>query len=257
MSWLIFTLAAPQASFGRAGPVETRGSMPMPTRSALLGLLGASLGIRRDDATALDALASDVRFACRVERPGRLLRDYHTVQTPSQSLLKKAPHHTRRDELAFPASDLNTVLSTREYHEDFCATVGLRSNDVQSLSRYAQALTEPRFVLYVGRKACVPAWPLAPHVVAETQWEAALASFDAERQRESKRWGEAVRRLHLAWPMRPELQRQHAVERELESHVADRSQWRETSERDDPRDRGRWLFGSNVWLQRTETGASA
>ena len=260
MSWLLFTLAAPLASFGRAGPLETRGSVPMPTRSALLGLLGGALGIRRDDTAALDALADATRFACRVEQPGRLLRDYHTVQTPSQSLLRKAPHKTRRDELAFASADLNTVLSTREYHEDFRATVGVHA-EATALQRYAHALEHPRFVPYLGRKACAPSWPFAPRSVDDASWEAALAAFDAVRAQESQRWSDAVRRTRLPWPVPvPERQwepqpRHHAIERALADFVADRSQWRETIERDAPRDRLRWLFASNAWLQRTELGA--
>lgn len=253
MSWLLFTLAAPLASFGRAGPLETRGSAPMPTRSALLGLVGGALGIRRDDTAALDALADSVRFACRVEQPGRLLRDYHTVQTPSQSLLKKAPHKTRRDELAFPSADLNTVLSTREYHEDFRATIGIHA-DADALGRCAHALERPRFVPYLGRKACVTSWPFAPRIVDDESWEVALATFDALREHDAERWRKAVGRSRLRWPLPANSDRQHAIESGLANFVADRSQWRETIERDAPRDRMRWLFAPNAWLQRTEPG---
>ncbi|WP_313915857.1 type I-E CRISPR-associated protein Cas5/CasD [Tahibacter sp.] len=257
MNWLLFTLAAPLVSFGRAGPLETRGSSPLPTRSALLGMLGAALGIRRSDAAGLEALADTVRFACRVEQPGRLLRDYHTIQTPSQSLLKKAPHATRRDELAFDSSELNTVLSTREYHEDFRATVGVHCNDAQILQHYARALTEPKFVLYVGRKACALSWPLAPHLIDAAHWEAALGQFDERRAQESECWRNAVRSTSLPWPMKRTQRVTHAVERDLADGVVDRSQWRETISRDDPRDRLRWLFSRNTWLERTETGAAA
>lgn len=257
MNWLLFTLAAPLVSFGRAGPLETRGSAPAPTRSALLGLLGAALGLRRSDTAGLQALADAVRFACRVEQPGRLLRDYHTVQTPSQSLLKKAPHATRRDELAFPSSDLNTVLSTREYHEDFRATVGVHCADVPLLRHYAHALAEPGFVLYVGRKACVLSWPLAPHLVEAAHWEAALGQFDERRAQEYERWRSAVRGTSLAWPMTRAQPITHAVERALADGVEDRTQWRESVARDDPRDRQRWLFARNTWLERTETGVRA
>lgn len=257
MNWLLFTLAAPLVSFGRAGPLETRGSAPLPTRSALLGLLGAALGLRRDDFAGQQALADAVRFACRVEQPGRLLRDYHTVQTPSQSLLKKAPHATRRDELAFPSSELNTVLSTREYHEDFRATVGMHCADAALLQHCAHALAEPKFVLYVGRKACVLSWPLAPHLIEAAHWETALGQFDERRTQESERWRSAVRGTSLAWPMKRAQRVTYAVEHALADGVEDRALWRETVVRDDPRDRQRWLFARNTWLERTETGACA
>lgn len=257
MIWLLFSLAAPLASFGRAGAAETRGSEPVPTRSALLGLLGAALGIRRDDAIGLDALASSVRFACRIERSGRLLRDFHTVQTPPQPLLKKAPHRTRRDELAFPSAELRTVLSTRDYHEDFRATVGVACADLAAAQRLAVALEQPRFVLYLGRKACALAWPLAPCVVEAAQWESALQWFDAQRDADLVRWRERTRGRQLKWPLERGSLEQHAIERELADAVGDPQQWRETHERDEPRDRQRWLFAPHVWLERTDTRAPA
>lgn len=257
MIWLLFSLAAPLASFGRAGAVETRGSEPVPTRSALLGLLGAALGIRRDDSAALDTLAASVRFACRIERSGRLLRDFHTVQTPPQPLLKKAPHRTRRDELAFPSSELRTVLSTRDYHEDFRATVGVACSDAGAAQRLADALERPRFVLYLGRKTCALAWPLAPCVVEAAQWEVALEQFDARRDADLARWRESVRGRGLKWPLERGSQEQHAIERELADTISDPRQWRETHERDEPRDRQRWLFAPHVWLERADARTPA
>ena len=48
--WLIITLAAPFASFGEEAGNVRRGTADRPTRSALLGLAGAALGIDRVDA---------------------------------------------------------------------------------------------------------------------------------------------------------------------------------------------------------------
>ena len=48
--WLIIHLAAPFASFGEEAGNVRRGTADRPTRSALLGLAGAALGIDRADA---------------------------------------------------------------------------------------------------------------------------------------------------------------------------------------------------------------
>lgn len=257
MNWLLFTLAAPLASFGHAGPVEKRGSSPMPTRSALLGLLAAALGIRRDNTAALGDLAQRAHFACRVERSGSLLRDYHTIQTPSQPLLKKAPHRTRRDEVSFPRDELNTVLSRRDYHEDYRATIGVHCTDAATRQQLQQALLRPKFTLYVGRKACVLAWPLDPQSIDAENWEAALAQFDRHRGEAERRWLDAVRRRGLWWPLAPANTSQQAVESALSAQIADPSQWRETRRRDTPQDRRQWLFAPNSWLERTHKEAAA
>ena len=76
--YLIFGLTASIGAMGELAGHERRGSMVWPVRSAILGLLGAALGIRRDgDFRALDALS----LAVAVFDEGAALRDYHTVDT--------------------------------------------------------------------------------------------------------------------------------------------------------------------------------
>jgi CRISPR system Cascade subunit CasD len=47
--YLVFQLHGPMASWGVDAPGEVRHSHELPSRSALLGLLAAALGIRRDE----------------------------------------------------------------------------------------------------------------------------------------------------------------------------------------------------------------
>src|SRR5436190_16090271 len=117
MLFLVFQLQAPLASWGDTAVGEYRGSRDYPGQSALLGLLGAALGIRRDDEPAHTALRDGYRFAVGVVATGQLLRDYHTAQVPGRAALRNRPHASRRDELGVPKHELNTVLSTRDYRQ--------------------------------------------------------------------------------------------------------------------------------------------
>ncbi len=47
--YLIFQLHGPMASWGVDAPGEVRHTHELPSRSALLGLLAAGVGIRRDN----------------------------------------------------------------------------------------------------------------------------------------------------------------------------------------------------------------
>ena len=47
--YLVMRLYAPLASWGEIAVGEVRHSANYPSKSALLGLLGAALGVRRDD----------------------------------------------------------------------------------------------------------------------------------------------------------------------------------------------------------------
>jgi CRISPR system Cascade subunit CasD len=168
METLIFQLYAPLSSWGEVAVGEYRPSAEYPSQSAIQGLLGAALGIPRDDDVAQTALRTGYRLAVGVLSQGRLLRDYHTSQVPSHADLKKRPRATRRDELAVPKQDLNTILSSRDYRQDAAALVAMQvwANAPYSLVQLAEALKMPKFVLYLGRKSCPVAVPLHPCVLS-------------------------------------------------------------------------------------------
>ena len=75
-AYLTFALVAPLASFGGIAVGERRGGWDRPARSAVLGLLGACLGVEREDDAAQAALAADYGLALLCHAPGRLLPDY-------------------------------------------------------------------------------------------------------------------------------------------------------------------------------------
>jgi CRISPR system Cascade subunit CasD len=181
MRFLLFRLYAPLGSWGEVAVGAVRPSHAYPSRSALLGLIGAALGLRRDAETWHVRLGAALGFAVAVYEEGALLRDYHTVQVPGRSLLKRFQPATRADELAFPRSELNTIVSTRDYWQDALSVAGVwQKNDDPdfSLERIADALRRPHFVLYLGRKSCPPALPLAPRIVEAEDFQAALAQAD-------------------------------------------------------------------------------
>lgn len=179
-AFLVFRLYGPLASWGEIAVGEARPSALHPTRSALLGLLGAALGLRRSQADELAALARSVRFAVRVDSMGSPLRDYHTAQVlPPQ---RGAVRPVREAQLRGGRHELETILSRRDYRCDALYTVAAWTEGAEPaypLKRLAEALTEPVFPLYLGRKACPPALPLAPEVVEAPTLLAALSQADA------------------------------------------------------------------------------
>ena len=103
--YLVFDLSAPMGAFGSYAGHERRGSEIMPPRSAVLGLLGAALGIERSDHDGQAALRR-YRVAVRLLAQSAPLRDYHTVQTvPAKIRAAQRPpcrdrsHRTRRQDV--------------------------------------------------------------------------------------------------------------------------------------------------------------
>lgn len=162
MEYLLFRLYGPLASWGEIAVGESRHTAAYPGKAALLGLLAAAIGIRRDEEGRQLALASGYQFAVKVLSTGSLLRDYHTTQVPDS--VGKFAYRTRRDELVIGKQRLGTILSSREYRCDALALVAVRALDGApfSLHDLRGALLRPMFHLYLGRKSCPLAVPLKP-----------------------------------------------------------------------------------------------
>jgi CRISPR system Cascade subunit CasD len=147
MSVLLLRLAGPMQSWGTRSRFGQRDTGAEPSRSGVVGLLCAALGRPREE--PLDDFAP-LRMAVRVDRPGRLMRDYHTAQEVRRADPTKG--------------NQETVLSERFYLADADFLVGLRGDDRGFLERLDAALRKPVWQLCLGRKAFVPGVPVAAGV---------------------------------------------------------------------------------------------
>ena len=163
MEWLIITLAAPFASFGEEAGNVRRGTTARPTRSALLGLAGAALGIDRADAEQQQALAASYRVATRTLCAGNLVTDFHTYQSLPSA---KGHPRTRAEALSRPL-DLETRITHREYRTDVRYQAAYRavSGGQYSLRDLNAGFKRPAYTLYLGRKSCPLSHPLASEII--------------------------------------------------------------------------------------------
>lgn len=241
MEHLVFQLHGPMASWGMPAVGEDRPTAERPTRSAILGLLAASLGLRRSQQEDHDALRDGYGVAIRLEDAGSLLRDYHTAQVPSRT---DKFGKTRKDELSIPSRDLNTILSSRDYRSDFLAFIALWVRNERSpwtLQELADALDRPRFRPYLGRRSCPPGLPFAPRTVDTSDLKTALSKIPKDSVAFPRDTPEAV---DIYWDQdhpHPGLEAIHRLDR-----------------RDQPLDRTRWRFSSRTELHgRTTFGGTA
>ncbi|NNG20977.1 type I-E CRISPR-associated protein Cas5/CasD [Naumannella sp. ID2617S] len=156
MSVLVLRLAGPLQSWGARSRFVRRTTEPMPTKSGIIGLLAAARGFRRRD--PIEELLA-LQLAVRTEQGGTMLRDFHTA------------HHQ--------VSGASMPLSHRYYWADsvFTAYVG---GAHQMLVGLADALADPAYPIYLGRRSCVPEGRLVLGVdegtveqaVRETPWQA-------------------------------------------------------------------------------------
>lgn len=161
-SFLVFALEAQLASFGDLAGYERRGTGAWPAKSALVGMLGASLGVRRDDKEALDNLRG-LSFAVAVYDEGEIIRDFHTAQAVHQKIKRPATRAIALSE-GKKQSAISTVLSMRDYRCGVSYGVSVWG-DTMCLPSLAAALNRPVFVPYLGRKSCPLSAPVNAKVV--------------------------------------------------------------------------------------------
>ena len=152
------------AAFGHYAGHERRGSDTVPARSGVLGLVGAAMGVARSDSNGQKALRA-LRVAVQPLTHSTALRDYHTVQTVPRKFKFPA---TRRDGLEAAAAEraVNTTITLRDYRSDVAVAVAVWADGAPwPLTKIAQSLRTPKYVLYAGRKSCPLSAPLAPDVV--------------------------------------------------------------------------------------------
>ncbi|BCI67684.1 type I-E CRISPR-associated protein Cas5/CasD [Acetobacter aceti] len=175
--FLVFGLTASLGAMGELAGHERRGSLIWPARSALIGLMGAALGITRDgDFSALDALTIDVA----IFDAGAPLRDYHTIETVPSAAVKNP--NSRPEALRDARGKTNTALTLRDYRTSVLYGIAVRG---EGLDRIAAALLEPHFTLYLGRKSCPLAAPTGARIVEASSPEAALEHLKAPLWRNS------------------------------------------------------------------------
>lgn len=159
---LVFTLCASMASMGELAGHERRGTLTWPGRSAILGLVGAALGVRRGDAAGFAALDA-LKTAVGVIDDGAPLRDYHTVQTVPTTAARRPDSRPEAMRIAGPRR-LNTTITLRDYRVGVAYAVALWGGPLKPIQA---ALKRPAFTLYLGRKSCPLAAPPQPLIVPD------------------------------------------------------------------------------------------
>jgi CRISPR system Cascade subunit CasD len=123
-----------------------------PTRSAIIGLLGASMGITRDRFAELYQLSNQLKIAVQVNNCGEKMVDYHTVQN------FRSPQGKIQN---------GTKPTYREYWCDSEHTFAI-SGEETVISALAEKIKAPEFTVFQGRKSCPLTRPLFETVLEQS-----------------------------------------------------------------------------------------
>lgn len=162
MPTLLLRLAGPMQSWGTTSRFDQRDTGKEPSKSGVIGLLAAALGIDRENWIDLQPL-TQLTMGVRHDRPGVLKRDYQTAQNIISADRSKIHE---------------TAVTIRDYLADAVFLVGLEGTDLALLERAQAALQNPVWPLALGRKSYVPSESIwIEGGVVETPLREALAAW--------------------------------------------------------------------------------
>ncbi|MDR6867118.1 CRISPR system Cascade subunit CasD [Microbacterium resistens] len=141
MTTLLLELSGPQQAWGSRSRYATRATELAPTRSGVIGLFAAALGMERTE--PLDRFR-DLRIGVRLDQPGTLERDFQTARSFDGST-------------SYP-------LSQRYYLADAVFLVGVEGPS-DELVELRAAIARPYFPLFLGRRAFPPSGPILTELV--------------------------------------------------------------------------------------------
>jgi len=170
--YLIIKLQGSMQAWGSHTYEDYRPSHIFPTRSAIVGLLAACLGIDREDIVKREALnnsltrltvRADPRYIEHKKTPLKMhkITDFHTVQNA-----RKVDGAFRKD----------AVVSRREYlcDAEFSVAMVFDKERGYSLDEITQAIKKPYFTPFLGRKSCPLQRPLYEATVTADNAQTAL-----------------------------------------------------------------------------------
>ncbi|MBL8065524.1 MAG: type I-E CRISPR-associated protein Cas5/CasD [Chthonomonadaceae bacterium] len=147
-------------SWGTRSRWDVRDTGPEPTKSGVIGLLGCALGLERGN-QRLESLDCSIRFGVRIDRPGVISTDYHTVTGYHRTAAGGFKHSggvatTLKSALTHGPA---TIVSPRDYLHDAAFMVALAADEAVA-EELRLALRAPRWPLFLGRKSCLPIRPI-------------------------------------------------------------------------------------------------
>lgn len=189
-TYLALLLDAPMQSWGFASRFQRRTTGLYPTKSGVIGLICAAMGLEKGSTKEGQAL--------------RGLRELHmtSIAIPRQAggpkTARPLPIHRLEDyhtvlgtRLASGKMNADAVVTRRQYLLDARFGVILRGNDRVFLNGAAAALQDPVWGVWLGRKNCIPA---APVLVVATDGSTAFGdrrhAFEALLRAEARLRGE-------------------------------------------------------------------
>jgi CRISPR system Cascade subunit CasD len=213
---LFLRLAGPMQSWGTSSRFQIRRSDNYPSKSGVLGMLLCARGVRREDSAEALKPLNRLLMGVRVDRRGKLDWDYHTAgakigirRADGKYIKNKKTGEMENFKRTATTEEIETLLSRRQYLYDASFLVALQG-DTDMIEVSTDALQNPVWPLFLGRKCCVPAEPIFAGTGRYDTLTEALSSI---------RWQPRNYAIDLADNREPQMTLDIYLEHSLESEI--------------------------------------
>ena len=153
-------LEGPLQAWGVTSRFAVRDTADVPSKSGVLGLVCAALGLRRGDANVRLKELAALRMGVRIDRPGERFADYHTAGAGIGMMSAEG-----KIKYTGTTGEIETWVMRKEYLADAAFLAALQG-DSGTVNELAEALQDPVWPPFLGRKSCPPSVP----VFAGLEW---------------------------------------------------------------------------------------
>lgn len=186
MAILMLRLVGPMQSWGTVSRFDERDTGKEPSKSGVVGLLAAAMGIDRDNWTDLEPLTR-LSMGVRHDRPGILKVEYQTAGCASGDTVIKAGGQQSED----------GIVSHRYYLADAAFLIVFEGMNIALLEKAHESLKNPKWPLALGRKAYLPSEPVwMENAVQDIAMHKALKEWPWIGNR--RRWEELPKELLIS-----------------------------------------------------------
>ncbi|MCK6483779.1 MAG: type I-E CRISPR-associated protein Cas5/CasD [Phycisphaerae bacterium] len=177
-------LEGPLQAWGDTSKFVIRRSMEAPTKSGVLGLICCAMGLSRAAARERLPELNTLAMGVRIDRPGTLCWDYHTVGAKI-GVLRADGKGIKR---TASTGEIETLITRREYLADASFLVALQG-DPALVAAVAGALASPKWPVFLGRKSCPAGVPVLARPADGESWTNPGAHDDLKAALDAVRWG--------------------------------------------------------------------
>jgi CRISPR system Cascade subunit CasD len=182
MPVLLIKLSGPLQSWGSTSNFADRDTNKEPTKSGVIGLVCAAMGINKDKQEGKPSIAelSALKMSVRHDRPGRIMKDFYTA----------------RNIITVDGEDKKNEIGYKDFLADAEFIVALEGNR-EILEKIHVALGDPKWPMYLGRKSYIPSCPIRITNIQDIKVEEAFKTYPRRNSHYERKNNKIPKRLKV------------------------------------------------------------